>query len=67
MEVVAAGETYRHEIYQRKYDGQRTLDFVGILSHNLEVRELDEDSRDESLLKLRKGYELLNDQKAAST
>lgn len=64
IEVVHSSEQHRHEIYQRN-DG--TLDFVGMFSHNLEVREAEEEAPDESLMKLRETYEMYNDQKAATT
>lgn len=69
MEIVHHGEPHRHELYNRKDESSNRLDFVGIFSHNFEVREAD-DSRspnNESLLKLQKDYDLLNEEKAAST
>ena len=61
VEISSAPEQNRHEIYRRN-DGK--LDFVGIFTHNLEVKET---QADESLLKLRENYEMCNDQKAAAT
>jgi hypothetical protein len=66
MEIVPQGELHRHELYKR-VDDSDTLGFVGVFSHSLEVREVDQGSPNESLLKLQMEYELENEKKAAST
>ncbi|KAI5850624.1 hypothetical protein BZA05DRAFT_58851 [Tricharina praecox] len=69
IEIVSQAESHRHELYKRSEDLPENLDFVGVFSHSLEVREADggSNSPNESELKLQKDYELLNEEKAAST
>jgi hypothetical protein len=67
MEVVPQGESHRHELYKRADESSENLDFVGVFSHNLEVREVDDRSPNESELKLQSAYGLINEEKAAST
>ena len=68
MEVVPHGEFHRHELYKHPDELSESLNFVGVFSHSLEVREVDDEGLpDESLIKLQKDYELLNEEKAAST
>lgn len=65
MEILATGQEIRHELYQTAQGGQ--LDFIGLFTHNLEVREVNENSVDESLLKLQENYARIKDEKAANT
>ncbi len=66
MEVQSQLESHRHELY-REGSSSGELEFVGLFSHNLEIRELDESAPDESLLNLQKSYAAINDAKQAST
>ncbi|KAA8894165.1 hypothetical protein FN846DRAFT_441999 [Sphaerosporella brunnea] len=67
MEIVPHGEPRRHELYKLG-DISDHFDFVGVFSHSLEVRDVDQGfPNDESLLKLQMEYELENEKKAAST
>jgi RNA polymerase II elongation factor ELL len=67
MEIVPAGEVHRHELYRRGDELSGPIEFVGTFSHNLEVRETNDHLVNESLLKLQKSYNQLNEEKAAST
>lgn len=66
MEIVPQGESHRHELY-RHASHSDDLDFVGIFSHSLEVRDGTASTPDESERKLQCAYGLLNEEKAAST
>lgn len=66
MEIVHQNEVNRHELYRRASHSD-SLDFVGLFSHSLEVRDGTDCTPDESERKLQLQYDLLNEKKAAST
>ena len=67
MEVLSTSEPHRHELYQVNDSDDDRLDFTGTVTHELEVRELDVDTADESFLLLKESYRRIKSEKVAST
>lgn len=67
MEVLSKSEPNRHELYKVNDFEDDRLDFTGTVTHQLEVRELDVDTADESFLVLQESYRRIKKEKDAST
>lgn len=68
MEILSMVEPNRHELYRASASSSEDeLAFAATFTHQLEVRELEEDTKDESLLALQDTYRRINQEKEAST
>jgi RNA polymerase II elongation factor ELL len=67
VEVLSTGESHRHELYRVNDFEDDQLDFTGTVTHQLEVRELDVEAADGSMLALQASYRRINQEKVAST
>lgn len=67
MEILSIVEPNRHELYRASTDSLGGLAFAATFTHKLDARELEEDTKDESLLALQDTYRRINQEKEAST
>lgn len=67
MEILSIVEPNRHELYKASTDSSGGLAFAATFTHKLDARELEEDTKDESLLALQDTYRRINQEKEAST
>lgn len=67
MEILSIVEPNRHELYRVSGSLEKQLVFAATFTHKLDVRELEEDTKDESLLTLQDTYRRIHQEKEAST